>query len=441
MVSRIDSSREILSHEIAADGSIRATADVARCGIYLYSNADGGVTRELVLPEHLFDPESLKTLASVAVTIEHPPVAVTPENAQQYAVGNVHETIEAVEAESEQDFGYVRVRLTGRTADAVRKLTQGKIYTSPRYSLPKYDATPGEHPMWGHYDAIQGPRIYNHVALTDFPRGGDKMLVHMDSTDVAGAVDEEKWAKAKTLAADQGHGEDYAYIMGIYKQMGGDSRRDSQGKKMSETIVRLDTIGREVSVGETAAEVLRQELAALNKSRKDAVDKVAELEAKYNEYKKMADEAKAELEKLQGTADAATAAEKAASDRAAAAEAVLRDTHKIREILMPRLEMEAKAKEFLPKDQHDKIDSMTDDELRAGVVSVLLPSLKTEGITGDRLDGMYQVAIATRQTRQDSEPPKKDDKAPTGGAKQTEDEIHKARLDAEYIPPRRAGLK
>lgn len=34
-------------------------------------------------------------------------------------------------------------------------------------------------------------------------------------------VDEEKWAKAKTQAAKAGHGENYSYIMGIYKQMVG----------------------------------------------------------------------------------------------------------------------------------------------------------------------------------------------------------------------------
>jgi hypothetical protein len=31
--------------------------------------------------------------------------------------------------------------------------------------------------------------------------------------------DEEKWEKAKELAKEQGHTEDYAYIMGIYKKM------------------------------------------------------------------------------------------------------------------------------------------------------------------------------------------------------------------------------
>jgi len=32
-------------------------------------------------------------------------------------------------------------------------------------------------------------------------------------------VDEKKWTRAKTLAAEQGHGEDWDYIVGIYKKL------------------------------------------------------------------------------------------------------------------------------------------------------------------------------------------------------------------------------
>ena len=34
-------------------------------------------------------------------------------------------------------------------------------------------------------------------------------------------VDEDKWNKAKQVADEQGHRDDYAYITGIYKKMGG----------------------------------------------------------------------------------------------------------------------------------------------------------------------------------------------------------------------------
>lgn len=34
-------------------------------------------------------------------------------------------------------------------------------------------------------------------------------------------ADEDKWEKAKKIASDQGHSDEYDYITGIYKQMGG----------------------------------------------------------------------------------------------------------------------------------------------------------------------------------------------------------------------------
>lgn len=39
-------------------------------------------------------------------------------------------------------------------------------------------------------------------------------------------VDEEKWERAKRLAAKQGEAENYAYIMSIYKQMAGLNKTD-----------------------------------------------------------------------------------------------------------------------------------------------------------------------------------------------------------------------
>lgn len=37
-------------------------------------------------------------------------------------------------------------------------------------------------------------------------------------------IDEEKWERAKELASEEGHAEDYAYITGIYKRMMGMSK-------------------------------------------------------------------------------------------------------------------------------------------------------------------------------------------------------------------------
>lgn len=46
--------------------------------------------------------------------------------------------------------------------------------------------------------------------------------------------DEEKWQKAKDIAAEQGKAENYAYIMGIYKNMKPDY--EFKSKKAAERV-------------------------------------------------------------------------------------------------------------------------------------------------------------------------------------------------------------
>lgn len=45
---------------------------------------------------------------------------------------------------------------------------------------------------------------------------------------VAWVEDEDKWEKAKELAKKQGKGDNYAYIVGIYKKMGGRIKKKSE---------------------------------------------------------------------------------------------------------------------------------------------------------------------------------------------------------------------
>jgi len=423
-VVRFDSPGEVLSREVAADGSVSATADVSRCGIYEYARADGTKRRELVLPEHLFDPASLRTLGNVAVTAwppaGHPPELLTPENTGKYAVGHVHETVDAVDATEEQDFGYVRVRLTGRTAEAVRKLSQARLFTSPGYVLPQYDPTPGTHPLWGAYDAIQGPRVYNHLALTDTPRGGDQMVVHLDSEN-SGDADVATQSSTQARVDTRPHQEATVTVK-----------------------MRLDGVGREVSVDEVTAEILKQEFARRDADAQSATARYEVLKEELDAHKTSMDQAmtemekiKAEKEKLAGEQAATQAVVTDARARADAAEKRLADPKVLRELMAPRVDLETTARAVLATDQHKRIDAMTDDELRTNVVKTLLPAVKTDGVTGERLDGMYQTAVATRQVRTDSTPPARDPNAkdPQSQGGKTTAELHKARTDAEYVPP------
>jgi len=42
--------------------------------------------------------------------------------------------------------------------------------------------------------------------------------------------DEKRWSKAKRLASEQGHDEDWAYIMGIFQRMKGKSNKEKMQK-------------------------------------------------------------------------------------------------------------------------------------------------------------------------------------------------------------------
>lgn len=459
-VVRFDSPGEVLGIVENADGSVSATATTSRCGIYGYRRADGTVKRELVLPEHLFNAQSLATLASVALTMEppagHPPVMLDPDNAGRFSKGHVHETVDAIEAPTEQDFGYARVRFTARVRDAVDRLKAAKtgkaLFTSPGYLLPAYDATPGVHPIWGSYDAIQGPRVYNHLALTDTPRGGPAMVVHMDGADVA----EQEFSQP-----------------GPGARIGG---------SMSTVKVRLDGIGREVEIDPVGAEILRQEFArrdADEMSAKGALARYEALKAECDALKATIDAAVAAMEKeaepepVEGEAAPApapkmdalatdaplgqrlgrllslsarrdghlTAERQARADaqkRADAASATLKDPTQLRAHMAPRVALETTARQVLATDQHARIDAMSDDEIRVSVTGVLFPHVKLDGVTGDRLVGLYEGALATRQPRTDAAPPERAAGAPVPGAapKQggamTEAEAHKARMDADY---------
>ena len=59
-------------------------------------------------------------------------------------------------------------------------MEEGKIEVSPGYNL-NLDFTPGIHPDYGPYDAVQYNIRYNHVAIVDKGRAGQEVALHLDS--------------------------------------------------------------------------------------------------------------------------------------------------------------------------------------------------------------------------------------------------------------------
>jgi len=144
---------------------------VARIGIQEYLRADGTMRRELRLPEDVFHPDSLASMRGKPVTVDHPKSGkVTSKDAYRVTVGTIL-------TEGRQDGDYVRPDIVIHSPDSIgdrRELSLG--YTAV------LDETPGEHPVFGKYDAIQRNINVNHLSVVKRGRAGVARL-NMDSNE------------------------------------------------------------------------------------------------------------------------------------------------------------------------------------------------------------------------------------------------------------------
>jgi len=177
-VFRADTVRaDLLQSRMRADGSWLLQGRAAKAGVLTYTDAAGKPVRELVPDEELSDPESLGTLGRATVTLEHPrPLGtmIDPANVGTFGVGDLDGEV-SYDAEG----GYVIVSLCVRRADAIDAIRSGKVELSAGYKMT-IDPTPGVHPIFGSYDAVQRRRRYNHVAITDTGRAGHDVRLRVD---------------------------------------------------------------------------------------------------------------------------------------------------------------------------------------------------------------------------------------------------------------------
>lgn len=172
---RIDRGGRITS-KIDDNGYLRIDGVVAHVGILEYMDDDGSIIREFVPEETLFDEASLQSLAGAPVTLQHPPVMVTPTNYSQYSQGSVNGM-----PKRDGDNLIASMLVIGNEAlHAVEY--DGVSELSPGYSVD-LDETPGE---WQgqKYDRVQRNRRYNHQAIVDAARGGSVCSLRFDGANV-----------------------------------------------------------------------------------------------------------------------------------------------------------------------------------------------------------------------------------------------------------------
>jgi uncharacterized protein len=158
------------------EGYLKLDATLTRTGVFPYRLPDGTIRRELRLPEEVFNADSLASFALKPVTDEHPPVPVDATNAKTYARGTVTET-------PHQDGEFMRAALLVTDADLVAEIeSREKEQLSNGYDCD-LEETPGVHPKYGRYDAIQRTIRGNHAALVKKGRAGGDVRVHLDTGD------------------------------------------------------------------------------------------------------------------------------------------------------------------------------------------------------------------------------------------------------------------
>jgi hypothetical protein len=185
------------------EGYFRFKGFAAKPGVMVYV-IDGREVRVLVPPETLHDKASLDTLVLKPLTLGHPdpdmyPDQVTPYNERDLSVGSVGESVEI------RRDGRVAFSNVVRSAHAIQAIEQmqaeGKILgLSPGYRCDE-ECSPGVHPEYGAYDRIQRNRRYNHLAITDSPRGGPRVHFRIDDTSTETPETPMKQAMIESLVA------------------------------------------------------------------------------------------------------------------------------------------------------------------------------------------------------------------------------------------------
>lgn len=144
---------------------------IGRVGIQEYINVDGSIRKELRLPEEVFNQTSMDSAKGKPISIDHKEKVVTSKNANRVTIGTVLSA-------SKQDGDNLRTDIVIHSPDAIgsrRELSLGYTCT--------LDNTSGEHPAYGHYDAIQRDIRINHLSVVGRGRAGVARL-NMDSNEV-----------------------------------------------------------------------------------------------------------------------------------------------------------------------------------------------------------------------------------------------------------------
>lgn len=162
MVQRFDVGRLDRAQRTGAGGA-RIPGSISRTGVQTYTDAQGRTIREYRPPEEVFAPASLETLASVPVTVGHPPAGVTPLNYRELTVGHASDAPPSRRADGPVE--WVDNTLIVSDAGTLRRVDSGDLAELSAGYLAEVVPEKGIAPDGQHYDAKQTNIRFNHIAL------------------------------------------------------------------------------------------------------------------------------------------------------------------------------------------------------------------------------------------------------------------------------------
>lgn len=151
------------------DGFLHDTPIVTSTGIFEYALPDGGVRRELRLPEYVFEKKSLESYLGRPIIITHNAGEVTKDNVKEEIVGTIL-------SEGYQDGNDVRCKIIIHDMNKVKKTPYREL--SLGYNLDLLEE-PG---IWmgQKYDAVQTNIRINHLAIVESARAGEQAHLNLD---------------------------------------------------------------------------------------------------------------------------------------------------------------------------------------------------------------------------------------------------------------------
>lgn len=143
---------------------------VTSVGIFEYALPDGGIRRELRMPENVFEAESLASYEGKPVIITHDVGEVDKDNVPEEGIGTIL-------TKGQRDGDNVRAKIVIHDTDAMKRCELKEL--SLGYNLD-LDETPG---VWKGqpYDAVQTKIRINHLALVGNARAGKQARLNIDS--------------------------------------------------------------------------------------------------------------------------------------------------------------------------------------------------------------------------------------------------------------------